>query len=174
MKKLQLALIALVILAFPFSAQAKSCFWFSCDYIEDGQFYYSGTYWDEDNYVTYPLASNVCNSSRVAEIGNDSAVEQTFYVDDSFNFYELVFHPILLDDTDNWYDQLKVTVYNHTTNSYETFYLRGSSFSNSCNNETYTLSNDYDNDWVTVRFEVAYLSLSSWQIDNVQFWGHNY
>lgn len=172
MKKLQLALIALVILAFPFSAQAKSCFWNSCDYITDGQFASSGTYWNYNSYVSFPLANNVCNTSRVAEIGNNGVLSQTFYVDDSFTSYELVFHPILLNDTDNWYDQLKVTVYNHTTNSYETFYLRGSSFSNSCNNEVYALSNDYDNDYVTVSFEVAYLSLSNWQIDNVQFWGH--
>lgn len=172
MRKLQFALIALVVLAFPFAAQAKSCFWGSCDYVTDGRFVYSGTYWSENAYVSYPLANNVCNTSRVAEISNDGYIEQTFYVDDAYTSYELVFDPFLLNDTDNWYDQLKIIITNHTTNATEIIQLRGSSHTNSCNSETFTLSNDYDNDYVTVRFEVAHLTLSNWQVDNVQFWGH--
>lgn len=173
MKKLQFAVVALAILAFPFSAQAKTCFWGSCNYVEDGAFVNSGTYWTEAS-TTYPTVTGCTSlgSTIVAQVGNSGYVEQTFEVDSSYTSYNVDFRAFLLNDTDNWYDQLKVTVTNLDTNQSEVFYLRGSSYTTSCNLNSFTLSNDYDNATVKVRFDVSYSTLGTWQVDDVAFWGN--
>ncbi|HEY0143286.1 MAG TPA: hypothetical protein VGF48_20505 [Thermoanaerobaculia bacterium] len=176
MNKTYLLLLALAALFLPLTAQAQtSCWTYSCDYIEDGIFYYGGTYWNDSN-TTFPNVTDPCGgwTNRVADIGNQGYVEQTIYINNTYTSYDLQFNAYLLDDTDNWYDQLKVTVKNHNTNQTESFYLRGNEIDLSCGSFSFPLSNDYDNTYVTVRFTVSYLNLGTWYLDNVAFWGNFY
>lgn len=170
--KLYCIVLSLVVLIAPY-AQAKTCFMTSCNYITDGAFVYGGTYWNESSTVTYPTIANDCKTSKLAELWNTDYIEQSFYVDNGYsNGFTLEFHAYLIDDTDNWYDQLTIRVTNTDTNVTETFYMRGSSYNTQCGTQVLNLSNDYSLHNVKVRFEVSYLSIGKWQLDDVAFWGH--
>jgi hypothetical protein len=168
LKKINVALLVLTLLITPY-AQAKYCYGFSCNYIENGGFGSNGLYWSYANGVTFPT-ENVCYGSTVAELENTEWIQQQFYVDDTFSSFSVNFRTYLINDTNNFYDQLKVIVTNLDTNVSETYQLNGSSYNTTCNLHTFNLSNNYSNANVMVRFEVAYLSLGKYQIDDVAFW----
>lgn len=173
-KKIYAALVVVVLAVTPV-AQAKSCILNGCQYVTNATFANSGTDWTTGggNGVTFPNASQCgTTTNKVAHLDNTEYIEQTFYVDDAYTEYHLNFDLYHLNDSNNWYDQLKVTVTNEDTSATETFYIRGSSFTTNCSSlqQNFILANDYDYADVTVRFEVSYLSLGQFEIDNVGFW----
>jgi hypothetical protein len=174
MKKI-IFLIVAVLLTLPYSAQAQTCFHYSCEYIMDGDFEGSHS-WSSagGNGVTYATITDPCLSgsvsTKVAELQNTESITRTFSTA-AHSQWELEFNLYLQNDTENWYDQLKVTVKNNTTNQTETFYFHGDTYNSSCTKRVLTLTKDYDNASVTVKFENSYLATGTWQIDNVGFWG---
>ncbi|HEX7150049.1 MAG TPA: hypothetical protein VF618_01080 [Thermoanaerobaculia bacterium] len=176
MKKI-LFLIVAVLLTIPYAAEAQVCFHYSCEYIEDGHF--EGTHgWGSGggNGVTFATISDPCahvstpRNTTVAELQNTEYITRTFTTD-AHTDWDLEFNLFIVNDTENWYDQLKVTVKNNTTNQTETFYFHGNNTNSSCTKKVLNLANDYDNASVTVKFENSYLATATWQIDNVGFWG---
>lgn len=172
MKKTYALLLALIVAVTPM-AQAKSCIWLACQYLSNTTFSTGGTGWTTGGSVSYPTTNACGASNKSAQLDNTETIAQSVYIDDSYNDYSVEFDLYLLNDTDNWYDQLKVTVKNDDTNVTETFYFHGSSFDNNCGSPRIVipLSNDYDLSNITVKFENSYLATGSWQIDNVNFWG---
>jgi len=169
--KLHVLLIAVVLLAIPFHAQAQT------QYITDGSFTYEDTYWTRSANATWDYVPGCLwgnPTTTVAEPNNSGTVSQTFYVNTSHVSYSMRFVAFLVNDTDNFYDQLKAKVYNHTTGVTETVQLNGNSYTGSCTYNVVNLANDYDNDWVTVTFEVSALALGTWQVDDVAWFGRPY
>lgn len=177
MKKLHLILAAIALFAIPFAAQAQSCSGLSCDYITDGAFTQEDTYWTRSAYATWDYVPGCLwgnPTTTVAEPNNSGTISQTFLVNGSYTSYSIRFVAFLLNDNNSFYDQLKVKVYNHTTNVTETIQLNGNNYTGSCTYNSYVLSNDYDNDYVTVTLEVSYSSLGTWQVDDVAFFARYY
>lgn len=177
MKKTIFALVALVVLAVPFSAQAQSCSGLSCDYISDGAFTQEDTYWTRSSGATWGYVAGCLwgnPTTTVAEPRAGGTVSQSFYVNGSYTSYAMRFVAFLQNDTNTAYDQLSVSVYNHTTGQTEVMYLNGNTYNGSCTYNTWTLSNDYDNDWVTVTFTVGGLSSGLWQVDDVAWFARFY
>ena len=168
MKSVRLALIAVVILAVPVTASA--CLFSACDYITNGTFTNNGTGWNTGG-ASFVNGTG-CSTSKMAELAPGEYIEQTF-TPGAHSSWELLYRAFIVNDTDNYYDQLMITVTNNSTSQVEAFNLRGSSYTSSCTYLSHILSNDYDNVSVTVRFEVQSLGTSSWRIDNVAFWGAN-
>jgi hypothetical protein len=172
---MHLVLFSLIVLAAPLSVQAQTCFWYSCDYIVDGNMETASS-WDVTGTIweTVPSCLYGSPNTTVAALQNTEAVSQDLYVDGSATTWELEFNAFLVDDTENWYDQLKVTVKNLDTNQTETLYLHGNNYDTSCDKVVMTLNNDYSDANVRVKFETAYLATGTYQIDNVSLWGHNF
>lgn len=179
-----LGLFALFAVAFLFvspSAQAQpSCHGTGfCDWMINGGFDPS-TGWTKDSAATYTVISDPCLSgappNKVAELVNGTWLHSpTMYIDGSYGThtkFEVEFNLYLLNDTDNWYDQLKVIVKNHDTNVTETFYIRGDTYNTTCTRRLLKLSRNYLNHNVSVRFEVGWLTLGKYQIDGVSFWSY--
>jgi len=175
--KLHVLLIAVVLLAVPFNAQAQSCGGLACNYVIDGAFTNEDTYWTRSANATWDYVPGCLwgnPTTTVAEPNNSGTVSQTFYVNDAYTSYSMRFVAFLVNDTNTFYDQLKAKVYNHTTGVTETLQLNGNYYDGSCAYNTFTLSNDYDYDWVTVTFEVSYLTYGTWQVDDVAWFGRHY
>ena len=167
-------LVALVVmLAVPLAVQAKECydvFVPYCNFTTNGQFNSTGSDWGPSPHnASFPYVYR-CNSwTYVAEIQGTEYIEQTFYVDDSFSSFNLAFEAYLQNDTNNWYDALKVTVTNTSTNQSEFRTWRGSSYSSTCSVNSWDLSGNYSNSWVKVKFEAMQYTLGTWEVDNVRF-----
>ncbi|HEY0143285.1 MAG TPA: hypothetical protein VGF48_20500 [Thermoanaerobaculia bacterium] len=177
MKKLRLVLLAAAIAAIPFSAQAQSCTSLSCDYITDGAFTQEDTYWTRSANATWDYVPGCLwgnPTTTVAEPNPGGSVSQTFYVNGAYTSYAMRWVAFLLNDTNTAYDQLTVRVYNHSTGATESHYLNGNTYNGSCTYNSWTLSNDYDYDWVTVTFSVAGLTSGTWQVDDVAWFARFY
>lgn len=173
MTTLRVLAVSLLILALPFSAQAKECWGFQpvCNYITDGDFANGGASWTESAGTSYPSVYRCNYTTNVAEMQGTEYIEQTVSVDQSHSEFGISFEAYLQNDTNDWYDELKVTVTNLTTNQSEIFYLRGSSYNSTCTAQTYALSNDYSNTNVKIRFQVGTYALGTWEVDHVTFSG---
>lgn len=176
MKKFYAAFLVFVFVVVTPVAQAKSCILNGCQYVSNATFSSDGLYWTTGggNGVTFPYASQCgTTTNKVAHLDNTEYIEQSFYVDDTYVEFSLNFNLWHLNDTNNFYDQLRITVTNDDTNVSEVFYIRGSSFTTNCSSlqQNYNLANDYSNANVTVKFDVSYSSLGQYEIDNVGFWG---
>ena len=184
MKSVSLAVLglALLVLAAPV-AEAKTCFGLTCNYIDTNQFFTNNcTDWScpgPTYFPSFPNATTCGNSSKVCQIGNYAVLERNFEVDDTFTnsngvgltTFKLEFDLYLPNDSDNYYDELTVTVRNEDTGIEETRVFRGSN-SPACQNVDWWLNNDYSNAEVTVTFEGGSLILHPWQIDGVSFWAY--
>jgi hypothetical protein len=161
-----------VIFVFSISSQAvaQSCILQSCCWETDGVFANGGNYWDEGPGTTYPISA-ICQTSRVAQLDAGEYVQQSFWVGGG-ETVDVTFCAYLLNDTENYYDELTVTVTNHNTNQSELFRLRGSTYNTICSSHKVTLQNNYDNANVTLKFRAGSLASGTWQIDNVQFCTH--
>lgn len=175
MKKIFTVLFALAVLVTPY-AEAKTCYGISCNYIDaatNSGFENSnpGAYWNYDSGVTFPTESS-CYNSHVAQLDNGEAIWRFPLVDAAYSSYKLQFRAYLPGDTNNFYDELKVTVTNRDTGISETMTLHGSSYDTHCGYNTFYLSNDYDYADVTVTFESGTFSNHVWQIDDVGFFAY--
>lgn len=177
MKKLFVVLFALAVLITPY-AEAKTCVGGTCNYIDaatNSGFDASnhGQYWAYDPGVTF-VSPSACanNTSYVAQLDNTEAIWRFPYIDASYSSYKISFKAYLPGDTNNFYDELKITVRNNTTMVTETMYLHGSSFDNCDPTIEWYLSNDYDLDNTVVVFESGSFSSHAWQIDDVGFWAY--
>jgi hypothetical protein len=175
MKKIYLVLLALVVLATPY-AEAKTCYGISCNYIDaatnsgfDNATH--GQYWTYDSGVTF-VTENSCYSSYVAALDNGEAIWRFPYVDATYSSFKLSFRAYLPGDTNNFYDELKITVKDNSTNVTETMYLHGNSYDTQCGYINFYLSNNYSNHNVTVTFQSGGLSSHVWQIDDVGFFAY--
>lgn len=175
--------LALLVLVTP-AAEAKTCFGFTCNYIDTNQgFSNNCNDWScpgPTYFPSFPNATTCSNSSKVAQIGNYAVLKRSFEVDDTFaNSYSigdtpfrLEFELLLPGDSNNFYDELTVTVRNDDTGIEETRVYRGTN-SDSCQTiDDFWLENDYSEANVTVTFRGGGLLLHPWQIDDVSFWAH--
>lgn len=177
MKTTRIVLLALLpALAMPNQIVAEYCFMLSCYYETDGVFANGGAYWVESLGVTYPTVTVCGSSSKRVQLGPGQEIEQTFDVDASYTSFDVTLKPYLINDTDNYFDELTVTATNNDNSQSEFSRWRGSTFNNNCNSQvvTFTLQNDYSNSNVTLKFRVGSLSASSWYVDNIQFGGHQF
>jgi hypothetical protein len=168
MKKLFSVFVAMVLFVVPY-AQAKTCFGVSCNYIDgatNSGFEQGLSYWTTGGAT---VATGSCYSSNMAVFDNGDYVSRSFYVDNTYTSYKVIFRAYLPGDNDNFYDELKVRVTNNDTGAYEEYTLHGSSYTNSCNYITFNLSNDYDYANVTVKITSGNFSLLDWQVDDVGF-----
>jgi hypothetical protein len=176
MKKIFVALLALAVLVTPY-AEAKTCVGTTCNYIDaatnsgfDNASH--GAYWSYDSGVTF-VTENICSGgSYVAALDNGEAIWRFPYIDAAYSSYKLSFKAYLPGDTNNFYDELKITVKNNSTQVTETMYLHGNSYNTSCSAVEFYLSNDYDYVNTTVVFESGGLSSHVWQIEDVGFWAY--
>lgn len=174
MKNIHLVLLAVVLLAVPFAAQAKTCTQISCYYTLDPTFSAGGTDWTEVGSVNYTTTST-CSSNDVAELSPGEAVYQDFYVDGDFTSYAAHFDAYILNSGNNWYDQITFTVTNLDTNVSESVTLNDLSYDNTCTDTSLPLSNNYDYANVRIKVSVAGgLAIRTWQTDNVFFWARHY
>ena len=171
MKVRNLVAVMLAVLVMPFSAQA-SCIGSSCIINLDPDFSDAGTYWTENGNVTYGNITTCSGTSARVRLDPGESISQTFTPGSNFD-YNLLLDAFLINDTDNFYDQLTITVRNNSTSVSEVFYLRGSSWTNCSSSFSQDFANDYDNVSVTVTLEVQSLSTSGWYLDNIAFWGIN-
>lgn len=170
MKTIFSVLVAALLLVAPF-AEAKTCFGISCNYIDAATNNHFGSgfaYWTTGGSPAIANPGN-CYGSAMAELDNTEYVERSFYVDNAYTSYKVQFRAWLVNDNDNFYDELKVRVTNNDTGAYEQYTLHGSSYVNQCGNITFNLSNDYDYANVTVRVSSGNFSIRKWQIDDVSF-----
>jgi hypothetical protein len=173
MKKIYVVLVALVVLVTPY-AEAKTCAGNSCNYIDaatNSGFSSGGSNWSYDAGVSFATGS-ACSTGNVAQLQNYEAIWRFPYVDASYSSFKLSFKAYLPGDTNNFYDELKVTVKNNSTQVTETMYLHGNSWDTSCSAYEWYLNNDYSNVNVTVTFEAGGLSSHTWEIDDVGFWAY--
>lgn len=173
MKKIYLALLAVVVLVTPF-AQAMTCYGsVYCNFIDTNSGFESGgLYWNYDAGVTFPLETTCYLNNHVANLDNGEAIWRFPFVNGTFTSFKLSFKAFLPGDTNNFYDELKVTVRNRDTGASETMYLHGNSYDSNCNFNTFYLSNNYSNANVLVTFESGGFSLHPWQIDDVGFFAY--
>ena len=170
MRKIFSVLVAVLLLVAPY-AQAKTCTGISCNFIDTNAGFDSGlTDWTTGG-VTVNTGS--CYSSAMAHFvpgppGRWLQRDQ-FEVDTAYASYKLVFRAWLVNDNNNFYDELKVRVTNDDTGAYEEWVLHGSTYTNHCDFNTFYLSNDYDNARVTVKFYIGNFTIRTWQIDDVGF-----
>lgn len=175
MKKIYLVMLALVVLVTPY-AEAKTCYGISCNYIDAAtnsgfENATHGQYWTYDSGVTF-VTENSCYSSYVAALDNGEAIWRFPYVDATYSSFKLSFRAYLPGDTNNFYDELKITVKDNSTNVTETMYLHGNSYDTQCGYINFYLSNNYSNHNVTVTFQSGGLSSHVWQIDDVGFFAY--
>ena len=166
------ALFLLAVMAVSINAHGKVCYEFFvpwCDYILNGNFNNGGADWTESSTTSFPNVYRCGSWSNVAELQGTEYIEQTFYVDDTFSSFSVGYNAYLQGDTNNWYDELKITVTNLSTNQTELRRLRGSSYDTTCALQSWQLSRNYSNVWVKVRFEAGQYTLGTWEVDNVQF-----
>jgi hypothetical protein len=164
-------LFLILAIAMPITGHAKECFdmfvpW--CQFITNGDFDNGGSGWSSNAFFT---TANRCNATNepVVQLENTEYIEQTFYVDDTFSSFSVGYELFLLNDTNNWYDELKITVTNLSTNATELRRVRGSAFNSTCAAQGWQLSGNYSNVWVKVRFEAGTYTLGTWEVDRVQF-----
>jgi hypothetical protein len=118
------------------------------------------------------VTENVCYGSYVAALDNGEAIWRFPYVDATYSSFKLQFRAYLPGDTNNFYDELKVTVKNNATQVTETMYLHGNSYDTHCGYNSFYLSNDYSNANVTVTFQSGGLSSHVWQVEDVGFFAY--
>jgi hypothetical protein len=173
MKKIYAVLVALAVLVTPY-AQAMTCYPSYCEFIDTNPGFENAThgqYWNYDPGVTFPNP-NTCSTGYVAELDNTEAIWRFPFVNGTFSSFTLSFNVYLPGDTNNFYDELKVTVRNRDTGVEEVTYLHGNSIDTSCTLYTISLSNNYSNRNTMVLFESGSFSSHAWQIDNVSFKGY--
>jgi hypothetical protein len=169
MKKIFSVLVAVVLFVVPY-AEAKTCFGISCNYIDAATNNHFGSgfnYWTNNGATIANPGS--CYGSAMASVGPGDSIERSFYVDNAYTSYKVQFRAWLVDDNDNFYDELRIRVTNNDTGAYEQYSLHGSSFTNHCNNITFNLSNDYDYANVTVKVYTGNFTIRTWQVDDVSF-----
>jgi hypothetical protein len=170
MRKIFIVFVAVLLLVTPY-AQAKTCAGFTCNYIDTNSGFESGlTSWTTGG-VT--VATGNCYSSNMANFipgppGRWLQRDQ-FQVDDTFTSYKLVYRAWLVNDANNFYDELKVRVTNDDTGVYEEQVLHGSNYTNACGSNEFNLVNDYDGARVTVKFIMGNFTIRTWQVDDVGF-----
>lgn len=172
-----LVLLAAALITTTTANAAPICFGGSCNWMINGNFSnitgwtYSGT--------TFPSPNDPClfgaPPNKLAELGTNHWLQSpTLFIDSSYyvavDHFEVAFNLYLLNDTNNWWDQLTIQVKNTTTGQVETFYISGDQYTTSCTKVKLTLANDYSDSNVEVKFKNSYLALGQWQIDNVAFW----
>jgi hypothetical protein len=173
MKKIFVVLLALAAVIAPY-AQAKTCTGTYCNYIDTNPGFEDtpshGYRWSYVAGVTFAPTS-VCpsNSSYVAQLENTEEIWRFPFIDAAYSSYKLTFDVYLPGDTNNFYDELTISVKNNTTQITETMTLHGSSFDNCQGTVEFPLNNDYDYDNTTVVFSSGTFSNHVWQIDNVSF-----
>ena len=161
----------IILIAVPITGHSKECYdmvvpW--CQYVQNGNFEQGGQYWTSSG-VSFPNVYRCNYWTYVAQLQGTEYIEQTFYVDDTFSSFSVGYEAFLLGDTDNYYDELKITVTNLSTNQTELRRLRGSTFNSTCALQSWQLSRNYSNVWVKVRFEAGQYTLGTWELDNIQF-----
>jgi hypothetical protein len=173
MKKLYCVLLAVTLLVTPY-VEAKTCYASYCEFVDNNPGFENAThgqYWSNVG-VTFPVESVCGGTSYVAELENTDSIWRFPFADGTYTSFTLSFRATLLNDTDNFYDELKVTVRNRDTGVSEVSYLHGNSYTSHCGLNTIYLSNNYSNANVLVLFESGIFSLHKWQIDDVSFKGY--
>jgi hypothetical protein len=171
MKKIFVVLVALTLLVTPY-AQAKTCSGGVCNYIDTNPSFETspshGTSWSYDPGVTFVQEYACTSGSWVASLDNGEAIWRFPYIDAAYSNFKLTFKAYLPGSTNNFYDELKVTVKNNSTQVTETYYVHGNS-APGCTLVNFVLANDYDYTNTTVVFESGGFSTHAWQIDDVSF-----
>lgn len=181
MKTLTVAALVFALLVVP-NAEAKTCFGYSCNYIDaaDNNHFSDGCDDWTCSSVSIVTSTTCSNGSNVAQIGNYAVLTRgPFTVDNTYtNAYQigqttfkLTFKLQLPGDTDNFYDELTVKVRDNTTGAEETTVFHGSSTA-ACSSQTIWLSNNYSNHSVTVTFTGGSLISHPWQVDDVNFFAY--
>lgn len=162
----------LAVFVLPFSAYAN-CMFDGCILNLNANFSTGpGSYWTPGGSVTFPQQA-LCGSGSTnhrALLDPGESISQTFEAG-VWDQYDLLFNAWLVNDTENFYDQLTITVRNESTQVSEVFYFRGTTWTNCSSSFSQTLQNDYDNVDITLTFEVSSLASSGWYIDNAALWG---
>jgi hypothetical protein len=162
------SVFAVVLLLVTPQVQAKYCTVISCNFTYvNGNFEDGFDEWLPSPYAT--VADGECYGDAAILDPGDS-VEREFEVDDDYVSYKIQFRAWLVNDNDNYFDELKVRVTNDDTGAYEEFTLNGLSYTNGCNNVVRNLSNNYDNADVTIKFYLGNFSIRTWQVDDVGFY----
>lgn len=182
MKTLTVAALVFALLVVPI-AEAKTCAGLACNYIDTNPGFSSDcTYWDcpgPTYYPSFPNSTTCSNSTKVCQLGNYAVIKRHFEVDDTYEntygigitAFKLKFDLNLPNDSNNFYDELTVTVRNDDTGDEETTVYRGTNVG-SCQTIDLVLYDDYSEANVTVTFRAGGLLLHPWQIDNVSFWAY--
>lgn len=184
MKKYGWIVLVAAALFVPVTAQAQTCFWTMCDWLdEDFEGYSTNTQFQNGEWNPYAAALvtitdscyNPALSNKVIELpGGGGKISKTFFVDSQVSSntqFEVDFRMTIEDDTDNWYDVITVRVIDETASTVETFYVRASAYDTSCNDiSPLVLSNNYLDHWVTVELETGYLTVTDFLIDQISFW----
>lgn len=167
MKKILSVAFVLIMLVTPY-VEAKTCFKTSCNYIDTNSGFENGfTDW---GIIGSPhIAIGSCFSSNMAHLENTEGVSRQFYVDNAYSSYKINLRAWLVNDADNFYDELRIRVTNQNTGYSELHTLNGASYTNHCQQNVFYLNGDYDNATVTVTIESGRFSLRMWQIDDVGF-----
>jgi hypothetical protein len=177
MKKIYSVLLAVTVLVFTPYAQAMTCYGgVYCIFTDTNPGFENATpgqYWSYDTGVTFPTESTCYLNNHVANLDNGEDIWRFPFVNGTFTSFKLQFKAFLPGDTNNFYDELKVTVRNRDTGVEEVMYLHGNSYDGSnCSFNNFYLSNDYSNANTMVLFEAGGLSSHAWQIDDVSFIGY--
>ncbi|HEX7807107.1 MAG TPA: hypothetical protein VF608_00195, partial [Thermoanaerobaculia bacterium] len=128
MKKLYSLLLAVTLLVTPY-VEAKTCYPSYCEFIDTNPGFENATpgqYWNNIG-VTFPVEAG-CSGSHVAEFDNGDELWRFPFADGTYTSFTLSFRASLLNDTDNFYDELKITVKNRDTGVSEVSYLHGNSY----------------------------------------------
>jgi hypothetical protein len=181
MRKLILLVFAAVVLLLgaPVAQAGPSCSYPYCDWVLNGRFENgtdtSAKYWTGSANVRYPTITDPCGSfpyptyTKVAQLKRTDLVSQQMYPDYGTHF-SVQFRLFLLDDTESFYDQLRVSVKNLDTGALEKYEIHGNTFNSTCAWQTVPLSNNYNSHNVELKFEVASLATGTFQLDYVVFW----
>lgn len=175
MKKYGWVVLLAAALFVPVTAQAQTCFWTMCDWLDEDFEDNTLSDWNPV-YATIENINDSCYSgaaNKVVEIQNGGSISKSFYVDgqvSSGTTFELDFRMTIVNDNNSYWDALTVRVINDDTAASEVFYFRSDSYGSSCSDLSVPLSGNYKDHNVTVEFEVYYLSQTAFQLDQISFW----
>lgn len=150
-----------------------------CQWVVNGTFDSPGTPapWAYSPGVTFPIDTQ-CAGTRVAKLVTNTPakewISQQMYLDPAYAqpHAQVVFSLALRDDTNSFYDQLKVTVKDlDVPNVFEEYAIHGNGFNGECPTRiVWNLFRNYGGHRVELKFDIASLSTGTFIIENVQFW----
>ena len=168
---------AAVTVGAPAAQAAPGCFGTpagpNCDWVVNGDFELGEHGWSfQDPAAVVPISDPCLYSGRyVANLPRYGAISQRMNIGVGYGTrFEVNFDLFLRNDTESWWDSLKIVVKDLNTGTLEERQYNGNGFSGSACGVRFPLSRNYSGHAVELKFSTGALATGTYQVDDVQFW----